>query len=676
MKNKKLLGLLSLILIVSISLPFFGCERAPRDELTETETGTDTESYSSESVTESEVGETAPIIPTQSEGTEVVGTESSTTEHVTNSETISETSNDIESDSLVTETGTKDDTDTTDATESLSENETESSFGANTESVSETESTVDELTESAQESFFETESLSETESITETESATETETETGCPHEYKYACSNECTLCGEKRDDPSAHQFGSEDTCVTLTCSDCGFVLEQDHDWKYNSGTATLLSPGSVVMKCTKCGNTDSSDADVLDPALLNMPVVYISDLEGAEIPLTKLQKANGEIVVKYKYVSNNKYGSFECFSEIKVQGASSSGYPKKNYNVKFFRDETLTDKLKVDLGWGTENKYTMKANYVDFSQGRNIVAARLFSQVVQSRDNIAQGLLNAPNYGVIDGFPILVYVNGSFHGIYTMNIPKDDWMFGMEGDEQTREALLMADAWGNYVTLNKPIGDGPLSDYGFEIEHCSTTDTAWVISSFNELIEIINCGDRDRIRSELPQHLDSEAAIDNMIFTFFINAADNVAKNILWATYDGNVWIPSMYDMDGTFGMYWNGQPIDVATESLTPKNTYPYITADARFVIPGSKMYSILCKYYAEQVKTRYIELRNSVFKSQNFKDAFEGFFDLIPEVAYTSDREKWTAVPYPDQNRTNMYLATKEQLKRLDDFFLLLC
>ena len=432
MKNKKLLGLLSLILIVSISLPFFGCERAPRDELTETETGTDTESYSSESVTESEVGETAPIIPTQSEGTEVVGTESSTTEHVTNSETISETSNDIESDSLVTETGTKDDTDTTDATESLSENETESSFGANTESVSETESTVDELTESAQESFFETESLSETESITETESATETETETGCPHEYKYACSNECTLCGEKRDDPSAHQFGSEDTCVTLTCSDCGFVLEQDHDWKYNSGTATLLSPGSVVMKCTKCGNTDSSDADVLDPALLNMPVVYISDLEGAEIPLTKLQKANGEIVVKYKYVSNNKYGSFECFSEIKVQGASSSGYPKKNYNVKFFRDETLTDKLKVDLGWGTENKYTMKANYVDFSQGRNIVAARLFSQVVQSRDNIAQGLLNAPNYGVIDGFPILVYVNGSFHGIYTMNIPKDDWMFGM----------------------------------------------------------------------------------------------------------------------------------------------------------------------------------------------------------------------------------------------------
>lgn len=530
MKNKNLFSLLSFILIVALALPFWGCERAPRDELTETETGTDTESYSSESVIESEVEKTESIIPTQSECTEVFETESSTNLQETNVENTSETSNDTESESFVTETTTK--TETEKNTEHLSESELESNSATDAASGSETESKVDEVTESTGETFSETESLSETESMNETESATETvietETETDCPHEYKYACSDECTLCGEKRDDPSAHQFGSEDTCVTLTCSDCGFVLEQDHDWKYNSGTATLLSPGSVVMKCTKCGNTDSSDADVLDPALLNMPVVYISDLEGAEIPLTKLQKANGEIVVKYKYVSNNKYGSFECFSEIKVQGASSSGYPKKNYNVKFFRDEALTDKLKVDLGWGTENKYTMKANYVDFSQGR----------------------------------------------------------------------------------------------------------------------------------------------------TFFINAADNVANNILWATYDGKVWIPSVYDMDGTFGMYWNGQPIDVATESLTPKNTYPYITADARFVIPGSKMYSILCKYYAEQVKTRYIELRNSVFKSQNFKDTFESFFDLIPEVAYTSDREKWTKVPYPDQNRTNMYLGTKEQLERLDAFFLYIC
>ncbi|MBE6647533.1 MAG: hypothetical protein E7611_07870 [Ruminococcaceae bacterium] len=555
-------------------------------------------------------------------------------------------------------------------TESEKKTDIDETEASSTESGSQSETVTDEK---ATEKPIATEKPVDTKGETE---PTETEpVETGCPHEYEYDCTDECLLCGEIREDPSSHAYSQFETCNDLVCARCGFILEQDHEWVYHSGTATLISAGTVIEQCTRCLEKETYDVEQVDPAILGMPVIYITDLEDAIIPLASLKKNDGEILVKYQYVSNNdEIDSFECISEIKVQGASSAGHPKKNYNVKFFTDGTLAKKLKVDLGWGKENKYCMKANYIDVSQSRNIIGGKLFAQLVESRKSIAQGLLGAPNYGVVDGFPIIVYVNGEFHGLYTMNIPKDDWMFGMEGGEESREALLMADAWTGEVSLKKQIGDGLLEEYGFELEHCSTVDDSWVRISFNRMVEILNCGDKDRIIAELPLHLDIEAAIDNMIYTYFINTADNTAKNILWATYDGTVWIPSMYDMDGSFGIYWDGTPLPVDSNdhNSTPRNTFPSINANATFYVPGNQMYQVLIKYFSAQVRARYLELRKTVFSYNNFSSVFEDFFDQIPEVVYASDLEKWTRIPYADDNRDNMFIATKYQLQRLDAFF----
>ena len=232
------------------------------------------------------------------------------------------------------------------------------------------------------------------------------------------------------------------------------------------------------------------------------IPIVYITDLSNENVPLAELEKADGEITVKYQYVSDSPdIESFECFCEIKVQGASSQTYPKKNFTVKFFEDKNLSKKLKVDLGWGKQNKYCMKANYIDSSHARNIVAANLFAEIVQTRDNVNAGLAAAPNYGVIDGYPVEVYLNGEFHGLYTMNIPKDEWAFNMKGKEESREALLMADHWSDSVALKEEIGV-PYEDYEWVVEHCSTADDSWIRDSFNELIRLLNCGNNERIKS------------------------------------------------------------------------------------------------------------------------------------------------------------------------------
>ena len=416
----------------------------------------------------------------------------------------------------------------------------------------------------------------------------------------------------------------------------------------------------------------EETTAEEEEPFEETIPTIYMYDL-GSSIPLADLQKSQGEIVVKYVYNSGSKdIESFECYCEIKIQGASSAGYPKKNFTVKFFKDADLESKLKVDLGWGKENKYCMKANYVDSSQARNVIGAKLFAEVVASRENINPGLLNAPNYGVIDGYPVLVYINDEFHGIYTMNIPKDDWMFGMEGDEGSKEALLMADQWSESVRLKEEIGE-TYEGSGWEVEYCSTDDDSWVKESFNELIALINCGDNERIKAELADHLDIEAAIDNMLFTYFISAADNLAKNVLWATYDGKVWIPSMYDMDGTFGIYFNGQPLGTNTAYDAVPNC-PTVNAAGYIGLEptASKLYTILIQCFADEVEARWRFLRQDILTVENASKIFDEFFEKIPKEVYGQDFEKWPYVPYFDNNLKSMYRFLEAHTPRLDRFF----
>lgn len=494
----------------------------------------------------------------------------------------------------------------------------------------------------------------ETEDFTETETVTESDSDI-----------SESENVTETKTECIKHNYDSDSRCENITCTVCGYVKEQEHNnYVVSKQSATLISDGFKEYKCRRCGYTEHVKTDKIAPTETGMPVIYITDRENKS--LADLQKSDGRSTFKIKYSSDGV--SFVCSASINVQGATSAGYPKKNYTVRLYTDETLTDKYKVDLGWGKESKYCLKANYIDSSQARNIVAAQMFAQVVQSRKDVSAGIAKAPNYGVVDGYPVLLYLNGEFHGLYTLNIPKDEWMFAMKKDSTEKQAILMASSNDPSCALCETI-DGKLT--GWSLEYCSTenTDTSWVCESFNELIELVNCGDKERICTELKEHLDIEAAMDCMIFAYFINGADNDAKNIIWVTYDGKIWIPSMYDMDGTFGIWWNGKTIG----EPDTVNSYPTVNADGTVKLPaGSYLYSVLVECFPDELEARYRYLREDILTVENTRTHFEAFFSQIPNYVYRSDFEKWQDIPCFSVNRSNMYSATEEQLKRIDSFF----
>ena len=285
---------------------------------------------------------------------------------------------------------------------------------------------------------------------------------------------------------------------------------------------------------------------------------------------------------------------------------------------------------------WGKQNKYTLKANWIDFSEMRNVISGKIYGDVVHSR-NIEDQLNALVNGGAIDGYPVLVFQNGVYQGLYTLNTSKDDYLFGMEGDDTTREAILMVNDWSQTGQLHEHIPE----DFGstWELEYASTEDndeigTGWVIDSFNAMMDFVNNNDGQDFIDGIGQYINVPRAIDSMLYTWAIKACDNTSKNILWVTYDGVQWTPSVYDMDGTWGCYWNGDMTVVGTDAWIPNE--------------GNSLWAKLYANMYDDIVARWQELREGPLSLKNIDKRIMDFYRSIPGEIYECERQKWTAVP----------------------------
>ena len=148
---------------------------------------------------------------------------------------------------------------------------------------------------------------------------------------------------------------------------------------------------------------------------------------------------------------------------------------------------------------------------------------------------------------------------------------------------------------------------------------------------------------DGDAFREGIHQYADVDKCIDSMLYSFFICADDNISKNILWATYDGVHWFSSVYDMDGTWGMRWDG--LIVYKETDMAINDFSY--SDAGIVVYNTLWKKLYINFY-DQIVERYWELRESVYTVEHIAERFTAFFNQIPDIVREAERAKWAAVP----------------------------
>ena len=390
----------------------------------------------------------------------------------------------------------------------------------------------------------------------------------------------------------------------------------------------------------------------IVEPADDDIPTIFIT----GEIPDSKTY-VSGEL----EYVS--KSSKFHAYTYIKLQGNSTLYLPKKNYTINLYSDEKRSVKLNKQFkNWGFNNNFVLKANYNDILHARNVVGAKLWSKVVQSRndyDTLPEELKNSPNNGAIDGFPVRVYVNGTYNGLYNWTIPKCDWMVGMNSSN-TNHVLLSAEfndnrdvAYQNNPCNFNTLWDGSEDYFSVEVGKNSTE----LVSSLNVIISsIIN-----KDSTSLEQSLDIKSAIDYFIFQEVILGTDGLAKNMLLATYDMNKWYLSAYDMDSTFDLDWNGQILEYYDADMP---SYPY-----------NNQFSSLLQYiwnnYHDAYVERYVELRKSVLSYSSIIEEFEKYISIFGEDVYIQDTAIYPDIPsVTDNTLESLRDFVRKRLEYLDD------
>lgn len=395
-----------------------------------------------------------------------------------------------------------------------------------------------------------------------------------------------------------------------------------------------------------------------LEPEGDDIPKVFID----GEIPTSKT-----EVLAELKYIS--KTSNFHAYITIKCRGDSSMDYDKKNFTVKMFSDETRETKLKKEFkGWGKHNKFALNANYIDHTHARNIVAAKIWSQIVASRSDytsLPEGLINSPNNGAIEGFPIKLYNNGTYQGIYTWNIPKDDWLYGIDEDDANQFVLYgQHNTDGVYAeTANnfRALWDGVSQANGqWEVEVGTNSDI--VKTALNNVISLCMNADDETFESTLNNYLDRQSALDYYIFCYALCSLDSLAQNMILVSYNGTKLYCSVYDLDAILGLWWNGTKF-VSTSYQCPED----------YQEPYSLLWERIEALCGTELKTRYFQLRETVLSISNMYTLFERFMDVIGKDLYEEDLEIYTGIPSGSTNNiTQLRNYIRDRLAYCDEQF----
>jgi hypothetical protein len=228
----------------------------------------------------------------------------------------------------------------------------------------------------------------------------------------------------------------------------------------------------------------------------------------------------------------------------------------------------------------------------------------------------------------------------------YNFNIPKDGWMFGMGSGQQ--EAIVCAE---NYVFDKAAVVDGT----DLELEYVSDeNNAAWVAESLNRLVTAVLNSDGTDIDTTIAQYLDIDSAIDYLIFTVMNYGTDNTGKNYILATYDGVKWFFSAYDMDGVWGLRWDGKTFFSAdiNHAISAGSLKGYARVHTLMKLLYTHKYSAIQK--------RYWELRSGPLSDGNVEKTFTDYASHIHRTLLEEDARLWPTIPSTETNDVSQIIG----------------
>ena len=402
----------------------------------------------------------------------------------------------------------------------------------------------------------------------------------------------------------------------------------------------------------------------------------------------------------------------FKKTAKISGQGNSSMMFPQKNIAIDMFDTETMDSAFSVKFGnWVSQDSYHLKAFYGDFIKGIGIVAYKIAMQVQKTRGvfkdvSWKSALIDERNQSsnplhntvsdlnmrmsearcMPDGFPVMLYRNGEFYGIYAMCLKKhrNNYHMNKSTPEHVHLDGIISNStilggsvdWTQFEIRNpkglyyKELHQGKLSydsDYPgcFEIADEETVNT-WIengklpdgtainakiqkqlkitakvhkyvteLSSAYGKVDTVSGIEEKKV--EFNKYFDADNLIDYLLINMALADGDGFGPNWQWTTWDGTKWYVNQYDKDNTCG--YDSKAFFVH-DIRNPMSWYGANVSIMKFVQSN----------YSEELKLRWKELVNAqILTKENIMNEIVKWTERIGYNNYDRHyNEKWTESP----------------------------
>lgn len=460
---------------------------------------------------------------------------------------------------------------------------------------------------------------------------------------------------------------------------------------------------------------SESSFIQIPEP---RFAIINVSNIDS--MPTTKTQ--DKKAFLEFWDMQGNY---FKKHAILNAQGNSSLAFDKKNVAIDLCDDEWIGDDTpKVRIGnWVPQDSFHMKAYYTDFFRGVGAVCYKLYDQIVQTRGNMydrpwKKALLDMSkidtttkslgnpyvgDYSLLtdtgarcfpDGFPVAVYLNGEFYGIFSFQLKKHRDNYHM--NKSTAEHIHLDGSIGWSIIWDGTIQWGQ-GDDGFEVrnpkglyaiggnkydadikqEEIAGEEevNAWIeagklpdgtiisskikknlqmtakvkkyiqdfsntllnIRAASDIYEASNKTEEDlkTFKKVFETYYDADNLIDYIIVSDVVRNYDGFWKNWQWFTYNGKKWWVGLYDCDCTFGNHPAGNQIGLPQTEHIDKTT--------------ASPTGFIAKYYSKELTDRYKYLaEHDIISSRNIFALIKDWCDRIGTNFYKEEYKKWKDSP----------------------------
>lgn len=481
---------------------------------------------------------------------------------------------------------------------------------------------------------------------------------------------------------------------------------------KANIGNLTLSSEGmNEFQQALKDSGFTPSGGDFSDKKIVEIPTPQRYAM--LNLIINGMPTQNNVVKSGYAVYYDGLGNYFKKAIKIETQGQSSKSFAITGSRGNYTLD--IDDGSEIKFGsWVPQDSFHLKGTPKDVTHGILATSykwAYMFMEYLDAKpnrvlkkDDSKITITNASGDRFTDwiddarclpdGFPVEIYVDGEYWGLYAWQLKKhrknysmkksdytslfidadnlldSDWQHGfwLDGVDST-PAGTTGKTWWNYFDIKGPKdlvcmdgsafnGDNPkelidsTSEYYDDSnkKHKGSAQAKAIIRGFStkylEVKTLIDNNDIEGAKAKFNENFDYNACMLVYIFNCLMGNGDSVKKNTLWGTYKNGKIAPMLWDIDGVYGTDWWGGTCYAPSASMW-KGTY------ASAAWPLSFMWTL----YKDEIKATYAELRNhGIIDMNTWKSIVFGWANQIGTEAFERDIERWSEMPSYRENYTN--------------------